>query len=44
MLESIMYYAIEATPYVLVALGIYGIFLLLARMTVKYVAPAARAA
>jgi hypothetical protein len=42
MLETIMYYVMAATPYVLIALGIFGIFLLLARVTVKFTAPAAR--
>lgn len=43
MLETIMYYTITATPYVLLALGFFGVFLLIARATVKFTANAARA-
>lgn len=42
MLESIVYYATLATPYLLVAVGILGVFLMIARITAKVVAPAVR--
>jgi len=42
MLETIIAYAVTATPYVLIVVGVLGLFLLLARVTVKFAAPAAR--
>ena len=44
MLESIVAFAVAAAPYVLIVVGVIGLFLLLARMTVRFAAPAARGA
>lgn len=42
MLETILGYIMLAAPYLLLAVGILGAFLLLARLTAKVVAPAVR--
>jgi hypothetical protein len=42
MLETIVAYAMMAMPYLLIGVGVLGVFLLLARLTVKFAAPAAR--
>lgn len=42
MLETIVAMATVAAPYVLIAVGALGLFLLLARATTKFVAPAIR--
>ena len=42
MLETIVAYAVAASPYILIGVGVLGLFLLLARVTVKFAAPAAR--
>jgi hypothetical protein len=43
MLETLVSFAVMIAPYVLIAAGALGIFLLVARMTAKFVAPAVKA-
>jgi hypothetical protein len=42
MLEAIVAYAVMAAPYVLIAVGILGVWLAIARITVKTCVPVAR--
>lgn len=44
MLETVLILLTEATPFILLGLGVLGAFLLLARMTGRTVAQAVRAA